>query len=86
MLDREKIREDFKINVTSKKGKMVERKRGKKDGTLNCLEMGMAFLRNEKDLTNFTPVMLADFIEAILDFWKPEGDDKGEKRKKETLP
>ena len=83
MLDREKILEDFKIDKKNKKGKIV--KGNISDGTLNCLEMGMAFLRNEKDLTNFTPVMLADFIEEIMSLWKPEGDDKGEKRKKETL-
>ena len=64
MLDREKILEDFKIDKKNKKGKIV--KGNISDGTLNCLEMGMAFLRNEKDLTNFTPVMLADFIEEIM--------------------
>ena len=84
MLDREKIQEDFKIEKLNKKGKMVKRKRSKKDGTLNCLEMGMAFLRNEEDLKNFTPEMLTDFIKAIVDIWKPEGDKKAEQNKKET--
>ena len=60
-------------------------KRDISDGTLNCLEMGMAFLRNEKDLTAFTPVMLMDFINVIMDIWEPEEGGKGEERKKETL-
>ena len=80
MLDREKIQEDFKIEKLNKKGKMVKRKRSKKDGTLNCLEMGMAFLRNEEDIKNFTPEMLTDFIKAIVDIWKPEGDKKAEQK------
>ena len=29
--------------------------------------------------------MLADFIEAIVDIWKPEGGTKAEKDKKETI-
>ena len=63
MLDRKKIQEDFKIEKKNKKGKIV--KRNISDGTLNCLEMGMAFLRNEKDIKKFTPKMLTDFIKAI---------------------
>ena len=83
MLDRKKLLKEFKIDKKNKEGKIVDGNIS--DGTLNCLEMGMVFLRNEKNLTNFTPVMLSDFIEAILDFWKPEGDEGSEKRKKETL-
>ena len=84
MLDREKLREDFKIEKLNKKGKIVKRNRSEKDGTLNCLEMGMAFLRNEKDIKKFTPKMLTDFIKAIVDIWKPEGGTKAEQDKKET--
>ena len=83
MLDREKILEDFKIEKLNKKEKIVKRNISK--GTLNCLEMGMAFLKNEKDIKKFTPEMLADFIEAIVDIWKPEGGTKAEKDKKETI-
>ena len=83
MLDREKILEDFKIDKKNKKEKIVKRNISK--GTLNCLEMGMAFLKNEKDIKKFTPEMLADFIEAIVDIWKPEGGTKAEKDKKETI-
>ena len=62
MLNREKILKDFKIDKKNKKEKIVKRNISK--GTLNCLEMGMAFLKNEKDIKKFTPEMLADFIEA----------------------
>ena len=83
MLDREKIQEDIKIEKKNKKEKIVKRNISK--GTLNCLEMGMAFLRNEKDIKKFTPKMLSDFIKAIVDIWKPEGGTKAEKDKKETI-
>ena len=69
MLDLEKIKEDF---VTTK-------------GVRNCLQMGMIFLRDEKDIKKFTPEMLEEFIESIADIWKPEGDAKEEKSKKETV-
>ena len=69
MLDLEKIKEDF---VTT-------------EGVRNCLQMGMIFLRDEKDIKKFTPEMLEEFIESIADIWKPEGDTKAEKSKKETI-
>jgi hypothetical protein len=69
MLDLEKIKKDF---VTT-------------EGVRNCLQMGMIFLRDEKDIKKFTPEMLDEFIETIVDIWKPEGDTKAEKSKKETI-
>ena len=69
MLDLEKIKKDF---VTTK-------------GVRNCLQMGMIFLRNEKDIKKFTPEMLEEFIETVVEIWKPEGDAKAEKSKKETI-
>ena len=79
MLDREKILEDFKIEKLNKKEKIVKSNISK--GTLNCLEMGMAFLRKEKDIKKFTPKMLSDLIKAIVDIWKPEGGTKAEQER-----
>jgi len=84
VLDREKIQKDFKIKKLNKKGKTVEVNIS--DGILNCLDMGILFLYNEEDVEKFTPEMLTDFIEAIVDIWKPEGDEKAEQMKKETVP
>ena len=47
MLDLEKIKKDF---VTT-------------EGVRNCLQMGMIFLRDEKDIKKFTPEKLEEFIE-----------------------
>lgn len=69
MLDLKKIKKDF---VTT-------------EGVRNCLQMGMIFLRDEKDIKKFTPEMTEEFIESIVDIWKPEGDKKEEKSKKETI-
>ena len=83
MLDREKILEDFKIDKKNKKEKIV--KRNISDGTLNCLEMGMAFLRNEKDLSDFNSEMITDFIEAIANIWEPAPNQEEERRKEATV-
>ena len=69
MLDLEKVKEDFVAT----------------EGVINCLQMGIIFLRNEKDIKKFTPEMVDDFIETIVGIWKPEGDEKAEKKKKEAV-
>ena len=69
MLDLEKVKEDFVAT----------------EGIINCLQMGIIFLRNEKDIKKFTPEMVDDFIETIVGIWKPEGDEKAEKKKKEAV-
>ena len=69
MLDLEKVKEDFVAT----------------EGVINCLQMGIIFLRNEKDIKKFTLEMVDDFIETIVGIWKPEGDEKAEKKKKEAV-
>ncbi|MBL76977.1 MAG: hypothetical protein CL763_08660 [Chloroflexi bacterium] len=84
MLDRENLQNDFQKIVVDKTGKQKQRKRGKTDGELNCLEMGMVFLKNERDISKFTPKMLNEFIETIVDIWKPEGNNEAIQRKKKA--